>query len=135
MAELRTDTPDQSVTTLVTGIINDAQELIRQQFALFRAEVHEDYRKTKEAAVSLAIGAGIAFLGAILLTFALPHLLFWAIPSVPLWAWYLMFGILLTGAGGGLIYGGLRRFDSFNPLPDQTMQAMRENVQWQTTPR
>jgi hypothetical protein len=33
---------DVSLTSLVNGIVNDAQELMKQQFALFQAEVKED---------------------------------------------------------------------------------------------
>jgi len=50
--DLHTGT-EPSLTGLVTGIINDAQELLKQQVALFKQEVKDDIRKTKEAAVAL----------------------------------------------------------------------------------
>jgi len=133
MADYRTEPSDQSVTALVTGIVNDAQELIRQQFALLRAEVREDFRKTREAALVMAAGGAVALLGALLLVLALPLFLAWAVPAVPLWAWFAIVGAVLAAAGGGLVYGGVRKLESFNPLPDQTVQALRENVRWQTT--
>jgi hypothetical protein len=52
-----------SITGLVTGIINDAQELIKQQVALLRHEVREDFRKTRDATLSLGAGAAVALLG------------------------------------------------------------------------
>lgn len=45
--------PDSSLTSLVAGIIKDVQELLKQQLSLFREEVKDDVRKTKEAAISL----------------------------------------------------------------------------------
>jgi hypothetical protein len=124
---------DPSVTTLVTGIIHDAQELIKEQVALVRTEIRDDFRKTKEGALSLALGLGVVALGTLLLFFGLVYLLTWAVPAVTLWGWFLIIGFLLAVAGGAMIYAGTRKFESFNPLPDhQSAQALRENVQWLT---
>jgi hypothetical protein len=124
-------TSEASVTSLVRGIVNDAQELFRQQLALFKAEFREDMRKTREAALSLVVGVGIAFFGVFLLLFALVYLLSWA-GELPLWASFAIFGGIVLAVGLGLIYVGKKRFESFNPLPDQSAQALRENVQWIT---
>jgi hypothetical protein len=121
--------------SLVRGIVNDAQDLIKQQLALFQAEIKEDLRKTKEATVSMAAGIGLAAVGAILLCVTLVHLLHWAFPeTLPLWACYLIVGGTITALGGGLAYLGARRFASFNPLPDQSVQALKENIQWIAKP-
>lgn len=123
---------EPSVTTLVTGIIHDAQELIKEQVALVRTEIRDDFRKTKEGALSLALGLGVVALGAMLLCFALVYLLAWAVPQVPMWVWFAVIGVLLGAGGGAMIYAGAKKFESFNPLPDQSAQALRENVQWLT---
>jgi hypothetical protein len=123
---------EPSVTTLVTGIVHDAQELIKEQVALVRTEIRDDFRKTKEGALSLALGLGVVALGTLLLAFGLVYLLTWAVPALPVWAWFLIIGFLLAVAGGATIYAGTKKFESFNPLPDQSAQALRENVQWLT---
>jgi uncharacterized membrane protein YqjE len=122
-------TGDQSVTSLVRGIVNDAQELFRQQIALFKAEVREDMRKTREAALSLVIGVGVTFFGVLLLLFCVVYAIGLALP---LWASFLIVGGVVLAIGIGLMYAGKRRFESFNPLPDQSAQALKENVQWIT---
>jgi uncharacterized membrane protein YqjE len=124
--------PEPSVTALVSGIINDAQELFKQQVALVRTEIRDDFRKTKEGALSLALGLGVGALGALLLCFALVYLLAWAVPQVPLWVWFGVIGVLLAAGGGAMIYAGTKKFESLNPLPEQSAQALRENVQWLT---
>jgi hypothetical protein len=129
--DVRTGT-EPSVTALVTGIINDAQELIKQQLALVRTEIRDDLRKTKEASLSLAIGLGVAALGVLLLAFMLVHLLWWAAPQVTLWGWFGIVGGVLAIVGASLIYAGSKKFETFNPLPDQSAQALKENVQWLT---
>jgi len=126
---------DVSVTSLVTGIVGDAQELMKQQMALFKAEVREDMRKTTEAATSMGAGVAATLVGGIVLCFALAHLLHWALPNVDLWVWYAVVGGVVTAVGVGLTCTAIQKFRSFNPLPDQTAEALKENLEWKTKPR
>jgi hypothetical protein len=121
-----------SLSGLVSGIVDDAQELIKQQLNLFRHEIQTDIQKTKEGALSLVLGAGIAFLGTILLTFMLVHLLNWSWPQLPLWGCYGIVGGVFIVGGGLLCYWGKTIFASFNPLTDDSAQALKENIQWIT---
>jgi hypothetical protein len=125
---------DSSVTSLVSGVINDAQELMRQQLALLKAEVREDLRKTREAAVLMATGLGIALLGVLLLAFTLVYAVN-ELLHVPLWASFAICTLVLLAGGGALCFVAKKQFDSFNPLPDQTAKALEENVQWITKPK
>jgi uncharacterized membrane protein YqjE len=124
-------TAEPSVTALVRGIVKDAQELFRQQVTLFKAEFREDMRKTREAALSLVVGVGVAFFGVSLLLFALVNLLTW-VSGLPVWASFAIIGGVALAVGLALIVAGKRRFESFNPLSDQSAEALRENVQWIT---
>jgi len=126
---------DVSLTSLVGGIVNDTQELMKQQLALFQAEVKEDIRKTSEASTSLGLGLAISLIGSLLLCFMLVHLLAWAVPDSPLWVWFALVGGVVLGVGGAIAYAGWQKFRSFNPLPDKTAQALKENLEWKTTPR
>jgi len=123
---------EPGLASLLTGIVNDAQELFRQQLVLFRREVAEDFEKTRAAGVVLLAGAGVAMVGGILLCLALVYLLNWAAPNLPLWACYAIVGGVGTVLGVILIYQAKAQFASFNPLPDKTADALRENLQWKT---
>jgi hypothetical protein len=125
---------EPSLTGLVTGIINDAQELLRQQLALFKQEVKEDIRKTKEAALSMSVGLGILEMGGILLGLMLVHLVN-DLLALPLWSCYAMVGLVLVACGGALWYAGKKRFESLNPLPEQSVNALKENVRWILNPK
>jgi hypothetical protein len=132
--------PEQGFTSLVRGIVNDIGDLIKQQFRFAQAELRSDMRKTQEATVALAAGAGVALLGLIVLTLMLVHLLHWlTIPAdvqnpdparLPLWACYAIVGLVITAVGGALVLAGKKKFDSFNPLPDETVKTVEENLQW-----
>jgi hypothetical protein len=122
--------PDASVTTLVSGIINDAQALVKQQFELLQHEVRTDLRKTKEAGVLLVAGAGLALPGVIVLALMLSQLLQWAVPSLPMWACYGISGFPFLIAGAGLLYAGKVKFESFTTMPTESIEALKENMQW-----
>lgn len=124
--------PDQSLTTLVKGIIDDAQELFKQQLALTKQEIKEDLRKTRDAAIPLAVGVGVACVGFALFLISLPLLLHWLWPALPLWAAFAIVGGGFAVIGGALCYWSIKKFQSFNPLPDQSFEALKENVQWIT---
>jgi len=128
---LQTD-ENTSMTTLVRGIVDDAQELAKQQFALFKAEVREDARKTREASTMLGAGGLLTFVGLLVLVFGVAHWLYAAIPGTPLWVWYLVVGGVVAVAGLALAYAGYEKFRSFNPLPDKTAKALTENLTWPT---
>jgi len=125
--------PETSVTQLVSGIVSDAQELIKQQLTLFRTEIKDDLRKTKEASIMLVLGIVCAAVGAVLLLNMVVFVLHEA-AGLSLWASYAIVGGFMAAVGGGLILTGIEKFKSFNPLPDQSVQALKENVQWITNP-
>ena len=125
-----TVTHQPSMTELVSGIVSDAQTLIRQQVSMLRTEIKEDMRRTKEAAKYMGFGAGLAALGGLFLVISLVYLLNWLAPALPEWAcWAIVGGVLFVG-GAGAMYAGKRIFDSFNPLPDKSAQALEENLTW-----
>jgi hypothetical protein len=120
--------PDASITALLSGIIDDAQELFAQQLALLKHEVKDEIRQTKEAARSLAWGVGVAASGGFLLSLMLPLLLEWAVyPALPLWACFGIVGGLLAVIGGVWVYTARRKFAAIEPIP-QSAEALKENL-------
>jgi hypothetical protein len=126
---------EPSVTSLVSGIIADLQQLIQQQVAMVRQEIRDDVCKTKQVAFSLVVGAGITVGGGVLLLLMLTLLLHWVAPQLPLWACCGLVGSVVTAVGGILVYSGVRQFQSFNPLSSQSVRAFKENLKWTTNPK
>jgi uncharacterized membrane protein len=127
-------TNEPSMTGLVTGILHDVEQLFKQQVVLFKHEVREDLHRSLVAG-SLLIGGGVvAALGVFVFFLGLPLLLTWA-TEVPLWASFLIVGTAILVLGLVVLYAGKKKFDSFNPLPDQTAEALKENVQWIMKPK
>src|SRR5262245_53651759 len=129
MAIAQDHPPGASITALVGGIINDAQELIEQQLALFRSEIKAEVRKAQEAAIILAIGVGILLIGVLILELMLPLLLNWLWPAVALWACFAIVGGIHTCAGVVLLYVAIKQFRSVHAVPERSVEALKENLQ------
>jgi hypothetical protein len=119
-----------SITSLLKGIVSDAQDLVQQQLALFRAEIKDDFRKTVSILIAIGSGVFLVGIGGTLLCFMLVHLLVSLAPALPLWGCFGIVGAGVTLVGGIIAYAALARFKTFNPLPDESVQALKENVQW-----
>jgi hypothetical protein len=135
--EVQTPPQEANMTALMRGIINDIGDLIRHEIKFGRTEMKADLRKTRDASAVLALGAGAAFLGTILLALMLVHLLHHvSLPAeevargLPLWACYGIVSAVFLVIGAVGLYAGYAKFQSFNPLPDQTAQTVKENVGW-----
>lgn len=125
ITETRTEA-EPGVTKLLGGIIEDAQGLFRNQLDLFRAEIEDDLRQTKEAGGAMAIGALVLLLGGIFLGLMVVYLLSWFFPELPLWGSFGIVGAVLTIVGVAFYQTGKRKFASFNPLPDKSVEALKE---------
>jgi uncharacterized membrane protein YqjE len=123
---------DPSFSSLVQGIVQDFQNLIRQQLHLFKVEMENDLKRTRNASLPLAAGGIVLFVGTLVLAIGLGELLHWAAPDLPRWAAYVIVGGVITVLGGALAYLGYQKFQMFNPLPDQSLDALKENLQWPT---
>jgi hypothetical protein len=134
--EVQTPPDEASMTGLLRGIINDVGDLIRQEIRFARTEIKSDVRKTTRAGSVLALGAGTAGIGVILVALMLVHLIHWlSLPAgteagIPLWGCYGIVAAVFLAVGACVGGMGYKMFQSFNPLPDQTAKSVKENVEW-----
>jgi len=124
----------QSVTGLVSGIVADAQELMKQQVALVRAELKADFRRTVRAATLFAVG-GLLAIPALFLLCNMFVFMLHELAGLKVWASYGIVGGAFILLSAVLVAVAIQRFRSFNPLPDQSVEAFKENVRWMTNPK
>jgi len=135
--EVHAPPEEAGMTGLLRGIINDIGDLIRQEIRFARSELKSDARKMLRAGVALALGAGVAGLGVILVAFMLVHLIHalslpagTAEPGIPLWGCFGIVAAVFLAIGSAMVFLGVKGFQNVNPLPDETAQNVKENVEW-----
>jgi MFS family permease len=106
------------------------QRLLGQHLDLLHQEIRDDLRKTKEAVLSIGIAGVLAIIAALILIPALVGFLSSAVPAVPWWGWCGILGGVFAVIAGVLYSAGKRKLASFNPLPEQSVKAVKENLQW-----
>jgi len=127
---------EQSVVSLVSGIVDDVQHLITQQIKLTRAEIQDDLRKAGGIALMFAAGVGVLLLGAILACLMLVYLLHWLTApagtdpaSLPLWACYGIVGAAFGVLGAVMLAAGKSKYESTHLLPDKAAHELKETVE------
>lgn len=116
-----------SVGELVGDISADFSRLLRDEVSLAKAELREEAAKAGKAGASFAVAGFAGYMTAVVLTlaavFALGNVmnLAWAALIVTgVWALIALIGFLL----------GRRRIRDFSPMPQQTVETLREDVRW-----
>lgn len=121
-------------TSILRGIVHDAQNLVQQQLKLFQVEVKNDARKTVQAVLPMIFGVLLSLIAFMALAITAAEALVWAWPAMPRWGAYGIVGSSLAVISIASLLAGWARFRTFNPLPDQTLEGLKENLQWKTKP-
>jgi hypothetical protein len=85
--------------------------------------------KVKQGAVALGIGAGLAVVGALLLAHMLVYLV-QTLTGLSLWVSYLIVGAVFAIGGGLLLMQGIKRMKDVDPMPRETIESVKEDIQW-----
>jgi len=126
------ETEQQPVSSLLSGIVQDAKQLFTEQLRLFQVEIKNDLQRTIWALLPLVMGAVIALPGVLLLLFAAAHFVNWIVPDMPTWGGFAIVGGVVLVLGIGLIFWGKAKLSTINPMPDVALQGLKENLQWKT---
>jgi hypothetical protein len=122
-------TNDTTVSDLISGLVNDAQQLVHREIDLAKREVAIEVDKVKQGAVALGIGAGLAVIGALLLGQMLVYLV-QTLTGLSLWVSYLIVGAIFAIGGGLMLLQGINRMKDVDPVPRETIESVKEDIQW-----
>jgi hypothetical protein len=121
--------PQPSVTSLVGGILEDGQKLVRQEVALARREVAETCDKAKTGVALLSSAHGVCVVAGVLLGLMLVKLLHQFLLPNHEWACFGIVGVLFAIPGGALVYCGRRKLGEVHLSLPQTVEALRDDAQ------
>ena len=123
------DYVQESIGSLIRGILNDLRTLIREEIALARVEIREQAGRAKSAALSFGIAAAALAFGGVFLLVAIAlgiaYLFGW-----PAWTGFLIVALLLCIGGYFTLASGRKQLASVHAMPEQTVTTLKENSEW-----
>jgi hypothetical protein len=119
---------DRSLGGLFGDLVNELSTLIRQEFALARAELTQKATEVGKSVGYLAIGGALAYAGFLAILAAL--IVGLAALGLPWWLAPLLVGLVVVAVGYFLIRRGLDALKASNLAPRKTIQSIKENREW-----
>ena len=119
----------ESAFTLVRRLASGFVELGRLEVQRGRQELSENVVTYRTGVVFLAIALAFAVLMAIVLMILLV-LVISALTGIPGWVIALFLMLLLLALAGIFAWQGVRRIQSANFTPDETIEAVKEDIEW-----
>ena len=122
---------ESSVGQLISEISDDLSTLFRQEIELAKAEVRQEARKAGRAAGMLGAAGFAGYMVALLLTLAVVA----GLSNVmdPGWA-ALLVAVVWAVVGAVLYVTGRQRLRAVSPVPQQTVETLKEDAQWLKNP-
>jgi hypothetical protein len=122
---------DRPLAEVAKNLTSDVSLLVRQEIELAKAEMAQKGR-TAAPGIGMLGGAGIVALcaaGALTACAVLVFSIF-----LPEWAAALIVGAVLAAVAGALVRQGKERVaDAGKPIPEQTIETLKEDVEWTKT--
>lgn len=124
---------DQSIAGAIRSTIADAQDLVRGEIALAKAELREEVRRVAGGGAALG-AAGVAAIVAVVFLLIAAALGLSSLLPAGSWAGFAIVGgvVLLVAVVLGMI--GKKRFNGQRYLP-LTQDTMKENMAWTRAPK
>jgi uncharacterized membrane protein YqjE len=119
--------PDKSLGELFTSMTADLSTLMRKEVELAKVEVKEEASQAAKAGAMLGAGAFSAYLALLFVSFALAWLLDAVMPTALA---FLLVAVVYGIAAAVLLPRGRDRLKAVHPIPEQTADTLKEDVQW-----
>ena len=128
-------TGDESVRTLVLGLIAESTNLVRQEIELARVELGEKVALLRRYVTGMAIGVALLACAFFFLLSALDRgftaaLAGWMDDRIALWLAPLILAALLGVIGFWLLSSARRTLRAEGLTPERTVETLRENTTW-----
>jgi putative Mn2+ efflux pump MntP len=126
---------ERSIGQLLKELRDETTTLLRQEVDLAKAEMSEKASRTGKNLGSLAVGGGVAFLGALALLaaviYGLTSILNQLMPvGVAIWLAPLIVGVVLAAIGYSMLQKALAALKQESLTPQRTTQTLQENKEW-----
>jgi putative superfamily III holin-X len=122
---------EQPMGDLFKALSDDLSTLVRQELKLAQAEMTE---KGKKAGIGAGLVGGAGVLGLLALATLTTCLIAALATGMEVWVAALIVTILYAAGAGALALNGKSRVtEAAPPVPEQTVETVKEDVQWART--
>ena len=118
---------ERSVSDVLRDIIRDLQDMVRSEIRLAKVEIREEVGRTVSSGAWIVAGIIGAVIAWVLLSWTL---VFALATRMPMWTATLIVAGVMAAAAAALITGGIRRATRIQPLPERTVESVKENLEW-----
>lgn len=126
---------DRSLGQLLKELTSETTTLLKQEVDLAKTEMSEKASRLGTNLGSLAVGGGVAFLGALALLAAAIYGLTSILDQfmslgVAVWLAPLIIGLILAAVGYSLVKKALETLKRESLTPQKTTESLQENKEW-----
>jgi uncharacterized membrane protein YqjE len=122
---------ERSVSDVFQDILRNLQEMVRSEIRLAKVEIRGEVKRAVSSGVWIAAGGVAAMSAGILLLWALAYAL---ATRMSMWAATLIVALVMAAAAAALLMSGIRRAKRIHPIPERTVESVKENLEWMKQP-
>lgn len=126
---MQTQQDNRSLGQLFSELTSQMTTLVRQEVALAKTEMSDKVAKMRRDIIVIAAGAMLAWAGFLALI-ATVILMLTQLAGMPAWLAALIVMVIVLGLGVAFLLYGIESLQHTNKLPTQTIQSVKEDVQW-----
>jgi hypothetical protein len=120
--------PDnRPITEVLQEILRNLQEMVRSEIRLAKAEARGEVAHIAKSGLWIAAGAVVAVCAAVFLAWSAAYAL---ATVMTMWAAALVVALVLAVIAAVLLAVGARLARRIQPVPERTMETLRENLEW-----
>ena len=122
----RSQPRERPLGELFSELTDNVRTLVQREVELARIEIKEQMTRATKG-VTMFAGTGVtAFLALVLLSFAAA----WGLAElIPVGFAFAVVGVLYAAVAGALFVQGRKKLAAFSPVPQQTVETVKEDVQ------
>ena len=126
---MATEQPNQEkpISGLIADITADLSTLVRKELQLAKIETREEVSRAAKAGGTLGAGGIAGWMALLFVSLAIALALSYVMPAAL--AFFLV-GAIYAVVAAVLITRGRQQLKTINPVPEQTVETLKEDVQW-----
>jgi len=122
---------ERSVADVLQDVLRNLQEIVRSEVRLARVEIRDETRRAVSSGMWIAAGVVGALSAWMFLLWTVAYLL---ATRISMWAATLVVAVVMACVGSVLLVGGIRRVKRIQPIPERTVESVKENLEWMKQP-